>query len=186
MNLQWKVREKEHENVDEKCTTVIVAFKMQSDDNLISLEDVEEIVIEEERIASGSNFINNAKEDDEECENIESEEEGCEDESSPIYVPNDPKTWTEKNIEMWIKWATDQFKLKPPLDASRFPKSGDVLAKFTKADFYVSCASFVGGKSVAQHFKYLIESIGGKYDETLDIEGDPGKIIYFNSNKKSF
>lgn len=153
---------------------------MQSDDIEISLEDVEEIVIEES-IASGSNFINitskNIKDDDE-CENMESDEEGCEDESSsPIYVPNDPKTWTEKNIEMWISWATDQFNIKPPLDASRFPKTGEVLSKFTKADFYVSCASFVGGKSVAQHFKYLIESIGGKYDETLDVEGDPGNLI---------
>lgn len=166
---------------------MIWAFKMQSDDIEISLEDVEEIVIEE-CIASGSNYFRNTTENskDDECENIESDEEGCEDESSPIYVPNDPKTWTEKNIEMWIKWATDQFKLKPPLDASRFPKSGDVLAKFTKADFYVSCASFTGGKSVAQHFKYLIESIGGKYDETLDIEGDPGTICAYSiSTKKS-
>lgn len=165
---------------------MIVAFKMQqSDDNEISLEDVDEIVINE-CIASGNSDLivnknnNNSSrsacsDENDKKEEEEEVDEGCDDESSPIYVPNDPKTWTEKHIENWTKWLSNQFKIKPPLDPSRFPKSGDELAKFTKADFYVSCASFEGGKSVAQHFKYMIERIGGKCDDTLDTDEVPGK-----------
>lgn len=157
---------------------MIFAFKMQSDDNdEINLEDVDEIVISEclasvsnSNLSSNENIIENEDEEEEEEEKI-----GEEDESSPIYVPNDPKTWTEKHIEIWTKWLSNQFKIKPPLDPSRFPKTGNELAKFTKADFYVSCASFEGGKSVAQHFKYMMESIGGKCDETLDSDEIPGK-----------
>lgn len=147
---------------------------MQGDDNEISLEDLDEIVIDES-IASSSNIISNTSDDDVECENVE---EDCEDDSSPIYVPNDPTTWSEKHIETWAKWCTSQFKVKPPLDPSRFPKSGEELAKFSKADFYISCASFEGGRQVGLHFKYLMENIGGKFDETLNSNEDPSKQIF--------
>lgn len=161
---------------------MIVAFKMQCDDNDNYREDLDEIVLEES-IASGSNLIINASEDGE-CETIEDksdddggeEDQGCKDESSsPIYVPSDPKTWSEKHIEKWVQWSSQMFNIKPPLDVSRFPKTGGEMAKFTKADFYISCASFEGGKSVAQHFKYMMESVGGIYDETLNDNDDPSE-----------
>lgn len=159
---------------------MIVAFKMQCDDNENYREDLDEIALEES-IASVSNLVSNASEDDE-CEKIvdddsdgEEEEEGHKDESSPIYVPSDPKTWSESHIVQWLKWASEMFNIKPPLDASRFPKSGTEMATFTKADFYISCASFEGGKNIAQHFKYMMESVGGSCDETLNDTEDPSK-----------
>jgi Sterile alpha motif (SAM)/Pointed domain len=45
-------------------------------------------------------------------------------ESSPeddeiIFVPNNPKTWSTKHIETWVKWASKKFSLSPQLDFTR-------------------------------------------------------------------
>jgi Sterile alpha motif (SAM)/Pointed domain len=46
-------------------------------------------------------------------------------ESSPeddeiIFVPNNPRTWSAKHIETWVKWASKKFNLSPQLDCSRW------------------------------------------------------------------
>lgn len=121
-----------------------------------------------------SNLVNAS--DDSCCDNVGKTER----ESSPdvddeiIFVPNNPKTWSEKNIETWIKWATKKFNLSPSMDASRIPKSAEELAKFTKAEFYIACGSFEGGKSLSQHYKYMIQNAHEQCDETLLTDGDPG------------
>lgn len=101
-------------------------------------------------------------------------------ESSPdvddeiIFVPNNPRTWSEKNIETWLKWAAKKFNLHPALDDARIPKDAEELANFNKAEFYVACGSFDGGKMLSQHYKYMMESAQEKYHETLLTDGDPG------------
>lgn len=102
-------------------------------------------------------------------------------ESSPdvddeiIYVPKNPRTWTEKHIETWITWASKKFSLTPPLDVSRFPKDAEEMAKYSKADFYIVCGSFEGGKRISQYFKYLMMNAGEIFDDTLLTDSDPGK-----------
>lgn len=104
-------------------------------------------------------------------------------ESSPdvddevIYVPNNPRKWTEKNIETWVTWASKKFNLTPPLDAARFPKDAEEMAKYTKADFYIVCGSFEGGKRISQYFKYLMMNAGETFDDTLLTDSDPGELI---------
>jgi ETS-type family len=100
-----------------------------------------------------------------------------EDEEEVIFVPNNPTTWTQKHIEMWLKWASNQFKIKPPLDVSRFPKSGPEMAQFTRADFYIMCGSFEGGKLVADHFKYMMETARECVEPSLLEEGDPSEFF---------
>lgn len=103
-------------------------------------------------------------------------------ESSPdvddeiIFVPNNPKTWSEKNIETWVNWASKKFQLKPSLDVSRFPKSAEELATYSKADFYIVCGSFEGGKMISQHYKYMMSNAQETFDETLQTVGDPGEF----------
>jgi hypothetical protein len=112
------------------------------------------------------------------CDNVGKTQ--TERESSPdvddeiIFVPNNPRTWTEKHIETWINWATKKFNLAPALDASRIPKNSEDLAKFTKAEFYIACGSFEGGKMLSQHYKYMMENVKESCDETLLKDGDPG------------
>lgn len=117
---------------------------------------------------------------------IESDEVCCDKvgkdarESSPdvddeiIFVPSNPKTWSEKNIETWIKWAARKFELEPPLDASRIPKDAAELATFNKAEFFIACGSFEGGRKLAQHYRYMMENAHEECEATLRAEGDPG------------
>lgn len=105
-------------------------------------------------------------------------------ESSPdaddeiIFVPHNPKTWSEKNIETWVNWASKKFQLTPSLDVSRFPKSAEELATYSKADFYIVCGSFEGGKMISQHYKYMMSNAQEKFDETLQTIGDPGELKF--------
>ncbi|KAG5676032.1 hypothetical protein PVAND_005887 [Polypedilum vanderplanki] len=101
-----------------------------------------------------------------------------------IFVPNNPTTWSEKHIETWVKWASDQFEIKPPLDVSRFPKSGAELAKFTKADFFIICGSFEGGRMVMDHFKYMMENVGESVEETLLTDGEPDPYQLLNATSR--
>lgn len=96
-----------------------------------------------------------------------------------IFIPNNPKTWTEKHIETWIKWASKKFRLTTPLDVSRFPKSAEELAAFSKADFYIVCGSFEGGKMISQHYKYMMQNSNQTFDETLLSDCDPGERCYY-------
>ena len=94
-----------------------------------------------------------------------------------IFVPNNPKTWTEKNIETWLNWSSKKFNLSPALDTSRIPKDAEELAKFSKAEFYIACGSFEGGKKLSQHYKYMIENAKEKCHETLLSDCDPGQFL---------
>lgn len=152
------------------------AFKMQNDDNDSKNYDDDYVI---ESLTSGSNILSSCTSvsDDDECEKKTCSENNDEiDESSPIYVPDDPTSWTEKHIETWIKWATKQFDIEPQPDPARFPKTGNELVKFTKADFYMTCGSIEGGKSLVQHFKYLMERIGKCVDESLKSDEDPSEF----------
>lgn len=101
-------------------------------------------------------------------------------ESSPdvddeiIFVPSNPKTWSEKNIETWIKWAARKFDLTPSLDPLRIPKNATELALFTKAEFFIACGSFEGGRKLSQHYKYMMDNAQEACDATLLTDGDPG------------
>lgn len=116
---------------------------------------------------------------EESCDNVGKTGER---ESSPevddeiIFVPNNPKMWTEKNIATWVNWASKKFHLKPPLDVSRFPKNSEELATFSKADFYIVCGSFEGGKMISQHYKYMMQNSKQEFDETLLTDCDPGEL----------
>lgn len=100
-----------------------------------------------------------------------------EDEEEIIFIPSNPISWTEKNIETWISWASKKFRLIPPLDASRFPKNAEELAAFSKADFYIVSGSFEGGKMISQHFKYMMQNSNQPVNETLLTDCDPGLSI---------
>lgn len=83
---------------------------------------------------------------------------------------------SEKHIETWVNWASKKFNLNPALDTSRFPKIAEELATYSKADFYIICGSFDGGKKVSQHYKYMMQNARENFDETLLIDCDPGEI----------
>lgn len=136
---------------------------MQGDDNENSAKPIVEISDDDKSDVGDES-------ESSKCQNKEIDDE-------VIYVPNNPKTWDEKDIQKWTAWATKNFDIKPPLDASRFPKTGDELATFSKADFYIVCGSFEGGKMVVQHFKYMMGLVSEKFDETLLNDEDPGKWI---------
>lgn len=93
-----------------------------------------------------------------------------------IFVPNNPKEWSQKHIETWINWASKKFRLTPVLDVARFPKNAEELASYSKADFYIICGSFEGGHKVSQHYKYMMQNAHEVFDETLLTDGEPGKL----------
>lgn len=111
-------------------------------------------------------------------------------ESSPdvddeiIFIPNNPKAWSEKNIETWIKWASKKFHLNPPLDVERFPKNAEELATYSKADFYIICGSFEGGKKVSMHYKHLMNNAHEIFDETLLTDCEPGEFCSWCGSEK--
>jgi Sterile alpha motif (SAM)/Pointed domain len=156
-----------------------VAFKMQSDVSEKCENDASvEIVIDDSR--SDENDCEKNDDDVESSSNVADEE--------IIYVPDNPTMWSEKDIEKWIKWATNAFNISPPLDATRFCKSGLELAKFSKADFYIMSGSFENGKKVADHFKYLMDNVSEKVDASLLNDEVPGKLVnffYFTSIDKN-
>jgi hypothetical protein len=135
---------------------------MQSNDNEIVINDDDDSA-SDESMAKTHESVPEKKEKEEEEEDDE-----------VIFVPRNPTTWSEKHIEMWIKWASNQFDIKPPLDASRFPKSGAELVKFSKAEFFIVCGSFSHGKMVVEHFRYLMENVEESVDETLLNDDEPG------------
>ncbi|XP_070494974.1 DNA-binding protein D-ETS-6-like [Chironomus tepperi] len=143
---------------------------MQGDDNKNSAKPVE------------------ISDDDNSNDGNESESSKCsqnkDNDDEVIYVPNNPKTWDEKDIQKWTEWASKNFDIKPPLDASRFPKTGDELAKFSKADFYIVCGSFEGGKLVVEHYKYMMGIVSEKFDETLLGDEDPDPYQLLNATHR--
>jgi len=100
------------------------------------------------------------------------------DDDEVIYVPDNPKTWSARDIEKWIKWASKSFDI-PPLDASRFPKDAKTMTKFSKADFFIVCGSFEGGRKLSQYYGYLMQKVSETFDPSLLSDDDPGKTITF-------
>lgn len=94
-----------------------------------------------------------------------------------IYVPDNPKKWSENDITAWIQWATKKFKLAGSIDSEKFPQKAEELANFTKAEFYIACGSFEGGEKVLKHYKYLMERADEPCNETLLKDGEPGQCI---------
>lgn len=116
--------------------------------------------------------------DDNEKEEINKVSESVpDDDDELIFVPRNPRTWNQKHIETWIKWASNKFNLTPALDISRFPKDAIELATYSKADFYIICGSFEGGKRVSQHYKYLMQNANEIVDLTLLTDDDPGGFV---------
>lgn len=97
------------------------------------------------------------------------------DEDEIIYVPDNPKKWTEDDISKWIKWATKKFKLGSSIDSAKFPRTAEELSIFTKAEFYIACGSFDGGKKVSKHYKYLMDIVKEPCHESLLDDGEPGQ-----------
>lgn len=161
---------------------------MQSDEN------DDEYVIDSSVASGQSNNLSSSTSisDDEEiytkCSKNKKEDEEEFDDSSPIYVPDNPTSWEEKHIETWVKWCAKNFSINNPKpDPKRFPKTGVELAKFTKADFYMTCGSLEGGKCIMQNFKYFMENIGKENDleESLKSDEEPSKFkIFLKSNVK--
>lgn len=134
---------------------------MQSDD----IKRLKKQVTSEKKSDSVQNCDNDGKTQRESSPDVDDE---------IIFVPNNPKTWTEKHIETWVSWASKKFGLSSSLDFSRFPKNAEDLAAFNKAEFFIICGSFEGGKKLSQHYKYMMDNANEKCDETLLTDGDPG------------
>ncbi|CAL4068352.1 unnamed protein product, partial [Meganyctiphanes norvegica] len=106
-------------------------------------------------------------------------------------VPNDPRIWTEKDIQNWITWARKEFKLCPSLSADRLPNSGTELCAMTRSGIQRKVGKS-SGKVLAQHLECLLGNRGLNLpkDEVFDeleretaeqqddsIEGDPYEIL---------
>lgn len=126
--------------------------------------------------SNGSNA--NVNDDDDSVMCVSNESSKCQDadvSDDVMYVPADPRTWNEKDVQNWIRFLSKNFEFKVPLDGSRFPKTGAELATFSKADFYIIAGSFEGGKIVADHFKYYMENVTTDVHETLKSAEEPSK-----------
>uniref|UniRef100_A0AAG5D9I1 ETS domain-containing protein n=1 Tax=Anopheles atroparvus TaxID=41427 RepID=A0AAG5D9I1_ANOAO len=96
-----------------------------------------------------------------------------EEDSEQIYVPNNPLQWTAEHVSAWTLWVSKNFDIFPPLEPARFPKSGDEIAQFTKADFWVCAGSKAGGDTLAKHFAHLMHRATGAEDKQLYSDVDP-------------
>lgn len=96
-----------------------------------------------------------------------------------IYVPDNPKKWTESDISAWIRWTTKTFKLAGSIDSEKFPRKAEELAMFNKAEFYIACGSFEGGEKVARHYKHLMDVVHETCHESLSVTGEPGQFFLF-------
>lgn len=168
---------------------MIVAFKMQSDENDDEYVIDSSVASGQSNILSSSTSISDDEEIYEKCSETKKEEEEEEefDDSSPVYVPDNPTSWEEKHIATWVKWCAKNFSIHPKPDPKRFPKTGAELAKYTKADFIMTCGSLDGGKLVMQNYKYFMERIGRENDleESLRSEEEPRELkIILNCDEK--
>lgn len=91
-----------------------------------------------------------------------------------IFVPANPKTWTAEEIVKWIAWAKKSLNLNSSLDHVKFPRNGEELSKFNKAEFYIASGSLDDGRKLAQHYKYLMQNVNEECHESLLSDGEPG------------
>ncbi|XP_050077938.1 DNA-binding protein D-ETS-6-like [Anopheles maculipalpis] len=108
------------------------------------------------------------------------------DDSEQTYVPNNPHQWNAEHVTAWICWVSKNFHIYPPLEPARFPQTGQEIAQFTKADFWVCAGSAAGGNTLAKHFDHLIRTgTGGNDGQELanDIDPEPYQLLNAASHR---
>lgn len=88
----------------------------------------------------------------------------------------DPTVWNETHIKSWLDWMTEKFNIKPSLNISKFPKSGQELVALAKADFWVCAGSGANGNLLAEYIAHNLHSATGKNVDHLLDKNDPGKV----------
>ncbi|XP_049282722.1 DNA-binding protein D-ETS-6-like isoform X2 [Anopheles funestus] len=107
--------------------------------------------------------------------------------SEQTYVPNNPHQWNAEHVTAWISWVSKNFDIYPPLEPARFPPTGQEIAQFTKADFWVCAGSAAGGNTLAKHFAHLIHTgtgdgnVGQKL--ASDIDPEPYQLLNAASHR---
>uniref|UniRef100_A0A182MEW8 ETS domain-containing protein n=1 Tax=Anopheles culicifacies TaxID=139723 RepID=A0A182MEW8_9DIPT len=115
-----------------------------------------------------------------ECSQVrESSTDSDGEDSEQIYVPNNPHQWNAEHVSAWISWVSKNFDIFPPLEPARFPSTGQEIAQFTKADFWVCAGSAAGGNTLAKHFAHFIHIGTGDRNvgQRLASDIDPGGQI---------
>lgn len=152
-----------------------------SDSDLIFedfFKDIKNDEISEQKNSSASANLENSQKSSSDSSSTDADDDGDE----IIYVPDNPKKWSEADISTWIKWTTKKFNLGLSIDIAKFPRTAEELANFTKAEFYIACGSFEGGEKVAQHYKYLMENVNEEFHETLKSDSEPGQLELSNKS----
>ncbi|XP_053675337.1 DNA-binding protein D-ETS-6-like [Anopheles nili] len=106
--------------------------------------------------------------------------------SEQIYVPNDPHQWQSEHVIAWISWVSNKFDIFPPLEPARFPQTGQEIAQFSKADFWVCAGSKIGGNTLSKHFAHLIQRSNRCVDShalETDIDPEPYQLLNAASHR---
>lgn len=138
-------------------------------DEVCSWKSASEVAPEEQRRdSSDSDRVH----DGEKEETVEEEDEEAD--SAQIYVPKDPREWTAEHVSTWLLWVSKNFHIFPPIEPARFPDTGQEIARFSKADFWVCAGSKAGGSALARHFAHLLHTGTGIEDRQLLSNTEPG------------
>uniref|UniRef100_A0A182FWX7 Uncharacterized protein n=2 Tax=Anopheles albimanus TaxID=7167 RepID=A0A182FWX7_ANOAL len=137
-------------------------------DEVCSWKSASEVAPEEQRRdSSDSDRVH----DGEKEETVEEEDEEAD--SAQIYVPKDPREWTAEHVSTWLLWVSKNFHIFPPIEPARFPDTGQEIARFSKADFWVCAGSKAGGSALARHFAHLLHTGTGIEDRQLLSNTEP-------------
>lgn len=96
---------------------------------------------------------------------------------------SDPLEWNAIHIRSWLNWSTKKFSLTPSPDPEKFPKTGEELCEFSRADFEKCAGNARSGKLLAKHIAHLKHSVTGRASSPLntdckiDEEEEKGKAI---------
>ncbi|XP_058056546.1 DNA-binding protein D-ETS-6-like [Anopheles bellator] len=101
--------------------------------------------------------------------------------SEQIYVPKDPLEWDAEHVAAWVLWVSKNFDIYPPIEPARFPKSGQEISQFTKADFWVCAGSKAGGDTLAKHFSHLLHVGTGVENRQLGSSEEPEPYQLLNA-----
>ncbi|XP_053661839.1 DNA-binding protein D-ETS-6-like [Anopheles marshallii] len=103
------------------------------------------------------------------------------------YVPNNPHQWNAEHVSAWILWVSKNFDIYPPLEPARFPPTGEEIAQFTVADFWVCAGSAAGGNTLAKHFAHLIHTGTGDGNAgrrlATDVDPEPYQLLNAASHR---
>ncbi|XP_035796105.1 DNA-binding protein D-ETS-6-like [Anopheles albimanus] len=149
-------------------------------DEVCSWKSASEVAPEEQRRdSSDSDRVH----DGEKEETVEEEDEEAD--SAQIYVPKDPREWTAEHVSTWLLWVSKNFHIFPPIEPARFPDTGQEIARFSKADFWVCAGSKAGGSALARHFAHLLHTGTGIEDRQLlsNTEPEPYQLLNAASHR---